>query len=148
MGPMFFTFACAFEMKAFVSLAAWSSGMILASGARGPGFNSRSSPSILKNTGKEQSKKKHQVRGSDSRKTGSIHPCCSPSVLPFLWLWSHLLMRGGAFPSFVHWGRSHTTGPVAQWIRHRPTEPGIAGSSPAGVIHGMDSVLRLKCKLI
>ena len=27
-----------------------------------------------------------------------------------------------------------TIGPVAQWIRHRPTEPGIAGSSPAGVI--------------
>ena len=25
-------------------------------------------------------------------------------------------------------------GPVAQWIRHRPTEPGIAGSSPGGVI--------------
>ena len=25
-------------------------------------------------------------------------------------------------------------GPAAQWIRHRPTEPGIAGSSPAGVI--------------
>ena len=28
-----------------------------------------------------------------------------------------------------------TIGPVAQWIRHRPTEPGIAGSSRAGVIH-------------
>ena len=27
-----------------------------------------------------------------------------------------------------------TNGPVAQWIRHRPTEPGIAGSSPAGVM--------------
>ena len=26
-------------------------------------------------------------------------------------------------------------GPVAQWIRHRPTEPGIAGSSPAGVTY-------------
>ena len=25
-------------------------------------------------------------------------------------------------------------GPVAQWIRHRPTEPGIAGWSPAGVM--------------
>ena len=31
-----------------------------------------------------------------------------------------------------------TEGPVAQWIRHRLTEPGIAGSSPAGVIgYGM-----------
>ena len=35
--------------------------------------------------------------------------------------------------SIVHSSRI-TTGPVAQWIRHRPTEPGIAGSSPAGVI--------------
>ena len=26
------------------------------------------------------------------------------------------------------------SGPVAQWIRHRPTEPGIAGSSPASAI--------------
>ena len=26
-----------------------------------------------------------------------------------------------------------TVGPVAQWIRHRPTEPGIVGSSPTGV---------------
>ena len=30
--------------------------------------------------------------------------------------------------------RGTDSGPVAQWIRHRPTEPGIAGSSPAGVI--------------
>ena len=30
--------------------------------------------------------------------------------------------------------RLKARGPVAQWIRHRPTEPGIAGSSPAGVI--------------
>ena len=30
--------------------------------------------------------------------------------------------------------RCIAAGPVAQWIRHRPTEPGIAGSSPVGVI--------------
>ena len=30
-------------------LAAWSSGMILTSGARGPGFNSRSSPFVREN---------------------------------------------------------------------------------------------------
>ena len=30
--------------------------------------------------------------------------------------------------------RNLSSGPVAQWIRHRPTEPRIAGSSPAGVI--------------
>ena len=38
-------------------------------------------------------------------------------------------------------------GPVAQWIRHRPTEPGIAGSSPAGVIFStsaLRAVLLLK----
>ena len=38
-------------------------------------------------------------------------------------------------------------GPVAQWIRHRPTEPGIAGSSPAGVIFStsaLHAVLLLK----
>ena len=27
-------------------------------------------------------------------------------------------------------------GPVAQWIRYRPTEPGIVGSSPTGVNNG------------
>ena len=30
-----------------VQMAAWSSGMILVSGARGPGLNSRSSPLVL-----------------------------------------------------------------------------------------------------
>ena len=28
----------------------------------------------------------------------------------------------------------NTTGPVAQRMRHRPMKPGLAGSSPAGVI--------------
>ena len=33
-----------------------------------------------------------------------------------------------------HCDLHHACGPVAQWIGHRPTEPGIAGSKPAGVI--------------
>ena len=38
--------ACSSSLRAkvFTVSAAWSSGMILAQGARGPGFNSRSSP--------------------------------------------------------------------------------------------------------
>ena len=32
-----------------------------------------------------------------------------------------------------------SAGPVAQWIRHRPTEPGIVGSSPTGVTVGSSS---------
>ena len=43
-GPDISIFPYRLRDKAYVSLAAWSSGMILASGARGPGFNSRSSP--------------------------------------------------------------------------------------------------------
>ena len=42
-----------------------------------------------------------------------------------------------AAPLFVFLLFSRTViseGLVAQWIRHRPTEPGIAGSSPAKVI--------------
>ena len=42
---------------------------------------------------------------------------------------------------------SETTGPVAQWIRHRPTEPGIAGSSAAGVIGGSEAA-REDCWLV
>lgn len=40
----------------------------------------------------------------------------------------------GSSTSSPHCDLNHASGPVAQWIRHRPTEPGIAGSSPAGVI--------------
>ena len=45
--------------------------------------------------------------------------------------------RSRAFAQQAPWKRDAsvvTFGPVAQWIRHRPTELGIAGSSPAGVI--------------
>ena len=34
--------------------------------------------------------------------------------------------------------RDASSGPVAQWIRHRPTEPGIVGSSPTGVMHSLE----------
>ena len=38
-----------------------------------------------------------------------------------------------------------SAGPVAQWIRHRPSEPGIAGYSPAGVIAIMGRALPFAC---
>ena len=38
------------------------------------------------------------------------------------------------FAKLVMHERCTSTSPVAQLIRHRPTEPGITGSSPAGVI--------------
>ena len=48
--------------------------------------------------------------------------------------------------SVAHAGSQRAQGPVAQWIRHRPTEPGVAGPSPAGVIcmmrHAMRRALR------
>ena len=34
---------------------------------------------------------------------------------------------------FAGWSR-RLGGPVAQWIRHRPAEPGIVGLNPTGVI--------------
>jgi hypothetical protein len=41
----------------------------------------------------------------------------------------------GVLPKKIRSDPEHCSrGPVAQWVRHRPTEPGIAGSSPAGVI--------------
>ena len=42
---------------------------------------------------------------------------------------------------------SDAAGPVAQWIRHRPTEPGIAGSSPAGVITWAASLVVVRVSL-
>ena len=36
--------------------------------------------------------------------------------------------------------RPMPSGPVAQWIRHRPTEPGIVGSSPTRIIWLFHSV--------
>ena len=52
------------------------------------------------------------------------------SHTPSAWMLCFLNVTGSGFAT----GRCCCRGPVAQWIRHRPTEPGIAGSSPAGVI--------------
>ena len=49
---------------------------------------------------------------------------------------SHRRRLGSTKTSLKGDVRSSATieGPVVQWIRHRPTESGIAGSSPAGVM--------------
>ena len=40
-------------------------------------------------------------------------------------------------------GSHSVEGLVAQWIRHRPKEPGIAGSSPAEVMSACEESLQL-----
>ena len=52
-----------------------------------------------------------------------------------------------AVQMFEFMGLLISHGPVAQWIRHRPTEPGIAGSSPAGVIFGFHDHLYCDIKV-
>ena len=58
---------------------------------------------------------------------------------------SHRRGLGSTKTSLKENVRSSATieGPVAQWIRHRPTEPGIAGSSPAGVMRGCGFYVRI-----
>ena len=58
-----------------------------------------------------------------------------------------LVLSNNRLEQLPHCTLNHASGPVAQWIRHRPTEPGIAGSSPAGVIFStsaLRAVLLLK----
>ena len=76
------------------------------------------------------------------RSGGRSQHCRHHMKSPTTWLRRH---PGGERASLCRRGRCEkaqtcdlmahqSEGPVAQWIRHRPTEPGIAGSSPAGVM--------------
>ena len=60
---------------------------------------------------------------------------CVARPFAVLQAWQHICIRFRC-----------ATGPVAQWIRHRPTEPGIAGSSPAGVIVVLRGAAIVSCE--
>ena len=131
-------------------LAVWSSGMIPASGAGGPGLNSRNSPIF-------PTRKHRHARTCKPTPVGFEPTRADPIGLAGRRL-NHSakvsLARLHVQPSSHHCPYTHqakqraqhahceaarrqqlqASGPVAQWIRHRPTEPGISGSTPAGVI--------------
>ena len=58
-----------------------------------------------------------------------------PQLSTFRKVCQWFLHNKSVFCSYTQISGECIIGPVAQWIRHRPTEPGIAGSSPAGVKH-------------
>ena len=76
-------------------LAAWSSGMILASGARGPGFNSRSSPVDILPLGVRDSLAEDAlssacqplwvVSGNDCVALVMVDCCCCASLFASCW---------------------------------------------------------------
>ena len=160
-------------------LAVWSSGMIPASGAGGPGFNSRNSPVSAHRHRRCQSNATPKptpvgfepTRGdpiglAGRRLNHSAKVSLTRSAQPH-GAHTHTHARTHTHHRTQHghrratqrkrktdqldqgtnmhtanthadathqWALQMASGPVAQWIRHRPTEPGIAGSSPAGVI--------------
>jgi hypothetical protein len=59
-------------------------------------------------------------------------------------VWDAWRNRQGCPRELAQVGATLPSGPVAQWIRHRPTEPGIAGSSPAGVILAVGASVRVQ----
>ena len=101
----------------------WCSGITSAPHAEGPGFKSQCV---------------HLLHMFKSKCSNSF-PMASPKPPTAHQLVKPMVYQFKALGKFLYC--KEACGPVAQWIRHRPTEPGIAGSRPAGVIAPIYCVL-------
>ena len=114
-------------------LAAWSSGMILASGARGPGFNSRNGPLVVCERAVCGAICLERTSADNNIERERQHSCLAPAVAQKL---REKLASKQAFKTLAHgrWARSHAeicvpldAAPLDAWLSMAATRRGSIG---------------------